>query len=133
MLRTKYMFAPREFDDGERVSIAFAHSWSEGQAPCDKTSVPDYLFNSWLSKLAPSRKESLAWYAHQMTRGEFDELYLCRLGRLLLDPKIKAHIHDALNRNITLLGLSPHPNDCYRKILGEEIARRNPNLEFSFR
>jgi uncharacterized protein YeaO (DUF488 family) len=126
MLKTKSILAPKEKQDGIRVSTMSRHTLEDGITPNPEITPDKYDF--WLKNLGPSPKLVGGYYRHEISWADYERKYLKRIRRPQMVDKIKSLAKSALERDITILCIEDSPNYCHRRLLAEECKRYEPNL-----
>ncbi len=131
MLKTKYILAPIEKDDGMRISIMSRHTLNDGKTP--HPDITSKIFHLWYKQFAPPDKLIGDYYLRNLPWKEFEKKYFEYLRQPKIIKEVKKLAKDSLERNITVMCIEKKPDFCHRRLLAEECQRYESNLEVLIR
>jgi len=125
-LRTKYIFDPKEKDDGLRVSIMRSHNNPDGVTPDSR--IQKDLFDRHFLNLAPSEELLGKLHRRQVAWEEFEKRFAWEL-ELGDKPGILREIAKlSLRSNVTLLSIERNSNFSNRRVVADKCQELVPGI-----
>lgn len=126
-LFTKSILAPKEPEDGLRVSVMSRHTLEDGVTPDPRITRESY--DEWLFEFAPPFDLVGSYYRKELSWGEYEEAYLAFLRSKEKESQVRSLALWALSRDITVMCIEDIPEHCHRRLLAEECKRLESRLE----
>ncbi|MFA5358222.1 MAG: DUF488 domain-containing protein [Patescibacteria group bacterium] len=126
-LKTKSILAPKEQNDGLRISIMSRHTLSDGTTPDPR--ITEDLFNRTMKELAPPPKLIGAYYKNGMTWSEFSARFDEHLARPITQMWLEHLIRMARAGDVTIMCIEDTPEHCHRRLVAEACSKIDPTLE----
>lgn len=126
MLKTKYIIAKAENDDGKRISVMSRHTLNDGITTHPK--ITSKYFDIHMPELGPPLKLIGDYYKRGLSWERFESGYIQYIKRPDIAVKVQELARDAISSNITLLCIEDLPTHCHRRLLAEECKRYEPDL-----
>ncbi len=131
MLKTKYILARIEADDGKRISVMSRHTLNDGITPHPK--ITSKYFDVHIPELGPPAKLIGDYYKRGLLWDKFEESYIQYIRRPDIALKVQELAREVISSNSTLLCIEDSALHCHRRLLAEECKRYQPDLYLSIK
>lgn len=125
-LRTKYIFDPKEKDDGLRISIMRSHNNPDGVTPDSR--IQKDLFDRHFSSLAPSKELLGQLHRKQVPWKEFERRFAFELELGDNPSMLKEIAKLSLRSNVTLLSVERDSNVSHRRVVADKCQQLVPGI-----
>lgn len=126
MLKTKYILARIETDDGKRISVMSRHTLNDGVTPHPQITSKHY--EGHMPELRPPARLIGDYYKRGLSWERFEECYIQYIRSPDISIKVQELARNAISSNITLLCIENLPTNCHRRLLAEECRKYQPDL-----
>ncbi|MFZ2154414.1 MAG: DUF488 family protein [Candidatus Moraniibacteriota bacterium] len=127
-VHTVSLFTPIEIDTGRiRISIISRPTLDDGKTP-DERIIQGITHHEWLNDFAPPLKLIGAYKRKELSWKEYERKYLDFLRSSLMKRKVATLALRCLQEKITLACIEEKADFCHRRLLAEELQRRQPHL-----
>lgn len=126
MLKTKYILARIEADDGKRISVMSRHTLNDGFTPHPRITSKHYVIH--IPELGPPARLLGDYYKRGLPWEQFEKSYIEYIKSPDIAIKVQELTCEAISSNITLLCIEDLPTFCHRRLLAEECKRYQPDL-----
>lgn len=126
-LYTKSIYKKRDPEDATHVSIMSRHTLEDGITP-DENILPGESFDEWMRELAPPTKLVGSYYRKEIEWDEYESAYLDFLRSEEIAPLVEVFARRCTEETITLLCVEDKADNCHRRLLAEELQRKEPGL-----
>lgn len=126
MLRTKYIFAPAEPEDGVRISVMSRHTQNDGKS--ENPNFYEGIYDDWRLILAPPLTLVGGYHRGEINWEEFEAGYRLHIGKPLIERALEQLTHEANETDVTIMCGEETPEHCHRRLIAERCQLILPSL-----